>query len=46
MGAAAVIGAIAGLVVFTIAQVTGRNLYIIIGAVAGVLGLISGRIPL
>jgi hypothetical protein len=35
MGAAAVIGAIAGLVVFTIAQVTGRNLYIIIGAVAG-----------
>jgi hypothetical protein len=35
IGAAAVIGAIAGLVVFTIAQVTGRNLYIIIGAVAG-----------
>lgn len=35
IGAAAVIGAIAGLIVFTIAQVTGRNLYIIIGAVAG-----------
>src|SRR5262249_48698669 len=32
---AAVIGAIAGLVVFTISQVTGRNLCIIIGAVAG-----------
>ena len=35
IAAAAVIGAIAGLVVFTIAQVTGRNLYIIIGGVAG-----------
>lgn len=32
---AAVIGAIAGFVVFTVAQVTGRNLYIIIGAAAG-----------
>ncbi len=32
---AAVIGAIAGFVVFTISQVTGRNLYIIIGGVAG-----------
>jgi hypothetical protein len=30
-----VIGAIVGLVVFTIAQVPGRNLYIIIGAAAG-----------
>ena len=35
IAAAAIIGAIAGLVVFTISQVTGRNLYIIIGAVAG-----------
>jgi len=35
IAAAAVIGAIAGLGVFTIAQVTGRNLYVIIGAVAG-----------
>ena len=35
IAAAAVIGAIVGLVVFTIAQVTGRNLYIIIGAAAG-----------
>ena len=35
IAAAAVIGAIAGLVVFTVAQITGRNLYIIIGAVAG-----------
>ena len=35
IAAAAVIGAIAGLVVFTIARVTGRNLYIIIGGVAG-----------
>jgi hypothetical protein len=32
---AAVIGAIAGLAVFTVAQVTGRNLYIVIGGVAG-----------
>jgi hypothetical protein len=32
---AAVIGAIAGFVVFAVSQVTGRNLYIIIGAVAG-----------
>lgn len=32
---AAVAGAIAGLVVFTITQVTGRNLYIIVGGVAG-----------
>ena len=35
LAVAAVIGAIVGLVVFTIAQVTGRNLYIIIGGVAG-----------
>jgi len=33
--AATVVGSIVGLVVFTIAQVTGRNLYIIIGAAAG-----------
>lgn len=33
--AAAVIGAVAGLIVFTIARVTGRNLYIIIGAISG-----------
>jgi hypothetical protein len=33
--AAAVIGAIAGLAVFTVSQITGRNLYIIIGGVAG-----------
>jgi hypothetical protein len=32
---AAAIGAIAGLVVFTITRVTGRNLYIIVGGVAG-----------
>jgi hypothetical protein len=31
---AAIIGAIAGFVVYTVSQVTGRNLYIIIGAVA------------
>jgi len=35
IAAAAAIGAIVGLVVFTIAQVTGRNLYIIIGGIAG-----------
>jgi hypothetical protein len=35
LAAAAVIGAIIGFVIFTIAQVTGRNLYIIIGGVAG-----------
>lgn len=35
ISAAAAIGAIAGLVVFTISQVTGRNLYVIIGGVAG-----------
>src|SRR5262249_45977068 len=35
IAAAAVVGAIAGLVIFTIAQVTGRNFYIIIGAIAG-----------
>ena len=34
IAAAAVIGAIIGLLVFTIAHVTGRNLYVIIGAVA------------
>jgi hypothetical protein len=33
--AAAVIGAIAGLAVFTVSQITGRNLYVIIGGVAG-----------
>jgi hypothetical protein len=33
--AAAAIGAIAGLVVFTISRITGRNLYIAIGGVAG-----------
>jgi hypothetical protein len=33
--AAAVIGAVVGFVVFTVSQVTGRNLYIIIGGVAG-----------
>ena len=33
--AAAVIGVIAGLVIFTISRITGRNLYIIIGGVAG-----------
>ena len=32
---AAAIGAIAGLVVFTVSQITGRNLYIIVGGVAG-----------
>jgi hypothetical protein len=32
---AAVIGAIAGLAIFTISQITGRNFYIIIGAIAG-----------
>jgi len=32
---AAVIGAIAGLAVFTVSQITGRNLYVIIGGVAG-----------
>jgi len=35
IAAAAAIGAIAGLVVFTISRITGRNLYIIIGGVAG-----------
>ena len=35
IAAAAVIGAITGLLVFTIAQVTGRNLYVIIGGIAG-----------
>jgi len=35
IAAAAATGAIAGFAVFTISQVTGRNLYIIIGAVAG-----------
>lgn len=35
IAAAAVIGAIVGLVVFAIAHVTGRNLYIIIGGIAG-----------
>ena len=38
--AAAVIGAIIGFVVFTVAQVTGRNLYIIIGAVAGAVAIL------
>jgi uncharacterized membrane protein YeaQ/YmgE (transglycosylase-associated protein family) len=33
--AAAAVGAVVGLVVFTVSQITGRNLYIIIGAVAG-----------
>ena len=33
--AAAAIGAIAGVVVFTISRITGRNLYIMIGGVAG-----------
>jgi hypothetical protein len=33
--AAAAIGAIAGLVVFTVSRITGRNLYVIIGGVAG-----------
>jgi hypothetical protein len=33
--AAAAIGAVAGFVVYVVSQVTGRNLYIIIGAVAG-----------
>lgn len=35
IAAAAVIGAITGVLVFTIAHVTGRNLYIIVGGVAG-----------
>lgn len=35
IAAAAVIGALAGLLVFTIGQVTGRNLYVIVGGVAG-----------
>ena len=35
IAAAAVIGAIVGLAVFAIAHVTGRNLYIIIGGIAG-----------
>jgi hypothetical protein len=37
---AALAGAVAGFVVFTISQVTGRNLYIIIGAVAGAAALL------
>ena len=32
---AAAIGALAGLAVFTVAQITGRNFYIIVGAAAG-----------
>lgn len=35
IAAAAAIGAITGLLVFTIAHVTGRNLYVIIGGAAG-----------
>lgn len=38
--AAAFIGALAGLVVFTIAHITGRNLYIVIGGVAGATAVI------
>ena len=38
--AAAAIGAIAGLVVFTISRITGRNLYIIIGGVGGAAALL------
>jgi hypothetical protein len=33
---AAVTGAVAGLVIFTISHVAGRNLYIVLGAIAGV----------
>lgn len=36
---AGVIGAVVGLVTFTVAQITGRNLYIIIGALAGALAV-------
>ena len=32
---AALIGAVAGLIVFSISRVTGRNFYVIIGGVAG-----------
>jgi hypothetical protein len=35
IAAAMIIGALIGLLVFTIAQISGRNLYIIIGAAAG-----------
>jgi hypothetical protein len=38
--AAGTIGAIAGLVVFAIAHVTGRNLYIIMGALAGAVAVL------
>jgi hypothetical protein len=36
IAAAAVLGALIGLVVFTVARITGRNLYVIVGGVAGV----------
>ena len=35
VAAATLIGAIVGLIVFTIAHITGRNLYVIIGGLAG-----------
>lgn len=40
VAAAGVIGSIVGLVVFTIAQITGRNLYVIIGALAGAVAVL------
>lgn len=36
IAAAAVLGALIGLVVFTVARITGRNLHVIVGGVAGV----------
>jgi len=38
--AAAAIGAIVGFVVYTISRVTGRNLYIILGAIAAAAALL------
>jgi hypothetical protein len=38
---AAITGTVAGLAVFTISQVTGRNLYLIIGAIAGVAAVLT-----
>jgi len=39
--AAAVVGAIAGLVIFTVSRITGRNLYVIIGGVAGAAAVVA-----
>lgn len=40
---AASTGAVLGLLVFTISRVTGRNLYIIVGAIAGVAAALAAR---